>query len=82
MLLPAGEPDAERLSGDFSVRGRPGRDAGGGQQRSPADGGARGPRVPEAGAGHPHGRMEILHLLWVSSLSSIIQHAPDSLLLG
>lgn len=78
-LLPAGEPDAERLSGYIGVRRRPGRDARGRQQRSAADGGAGGPRVPEAGAGHPHGRMEILHLLGLSSLSSIIRHALDSL---
>lgn len=72
---PLGEPDAERLSGYISVRRGPGRDERGGQQRSTADGGARGPGLSEAGARYLNGRMEILHLFRLSSLSFIIRCA-------
>lgn len=72
---PLGEPDAERLSGYISVRRGPGRDERGCQQRSTADGGAGGPGLSEAGTRHLNGRMEILHLLRLSSLSFIIRCA-------
>lgn len=72
LLLIAGEPDAEWLSGYISIRRWPGRYERGGQQRSTADGWTGGPCLSEAGTGHPNGRMEILHLLRLSSLSSII----------
>lgn len=71
----AGEPDAEWLSGYISVRRWPGRYERGSKQRSTADGWAGGPGLSEAGTGHLNGRMEILHLLRLSSLSSIIWSA-------
>lgn len=71
--MPAGEPDAERLSGYIGVRRRPGRDERGGQQRGSPDGGAGGPGLSQAGARHFNGRMEVLHLLRLSGLSSIIR---------
>lgn len=72
---PPGEPDAEWLPGYISVRRGPGRDERGGQQRSTADGGAGGPGLSQAGTRHLNGRMEILHLLRLSSLSFIIRCA-------
>lgn len=75
LRTPLGEPDAERLSGYISVRRGPGRDERGRQQRSTADGGAGGPGLSEAGTRHLNGRMEILHLLRLSSLSFIIRCA-------
>lgn len=62
-LSVAGQLNAERLPRHLSVRGRPGRHQRGGQQRRPAADGARGQGAPQAGAGQPHGGLEVLHVL-------------------
>ena len=71
LLPPAGEPDAQRLAGDLGVRGRPGRDARGGQQRRADPDGEGRPGLPQTGEGKPHGRMEILHLLRLPGVSHV-----------
>ena len=68
---PAGEPDAQRLAGDLGVRGRPGRDARGGQQRRADPDGEGRPGLPQTGERKPHGRMEILHLLRLPGVSHV-----------
>lgn len=64
----SGQFGSQRLAGDLGVCGRPGCDEGSGHQRRPGDTGARGQSLPKTGEGEPDGRVEVLHLLWVSGV--------------
>lgn len=63
-----GEPDGERLAHDFSVCRGPGCDQGSRHQCRPGDHGEGGQGLPQTGERQPDGRLEVLHLLRVSSL--------------
>lgn len=66
-----GEFGPQWLACDFSLRRWPGRDEGGCHQCWSGDHGERGQGLPETGAGKPDGRLEVLHLLWFSGLSTV-----------
>lgn len=70
-LCIVGQFDAERLSSDLSIRRRPGCDQRSSQQRGPAADGEGGQGASQTGAGQPHGRLEVLHLLRLLGVSSI-----------
>lgn len=72
-----GEPDAQRLAGDFSVCRRPGCDTRGSQQRSADPDGEGGPSLPQTGKRKPNGRMEILHLLRFPSVPHVEEEEEE-----
>lgn len=67
----SGEFGAQWLACDFCLRGWPGCDEGGCHQRWSGYNGKRGQGLPQTGAGKPDGRLEVLHLLWFSGLSTV-----------
>lgn len=70
-LCIVGQFNAEWLSSDLSIRRRPGRDQRSSQQWGSAADGEGGQGAPQTGAGQPHGRLEVLHLLRLLGVSSI-----------
>ena len=72
-----GEPDAQRLAGDFSIRRRPGRDARGGQQWCSDPDGEGRPGLPQTGEREPNGRMEVLHLLRLPGVPHVEEEGEE-----
>lgn len=70
ILHPAfpGEFGSQRLACDLSLRRRPGCDQGSCHQCGSGDYGEGGQGLPQTRAGEPNGRVEVLHLLWVSGV--------------
>lgn len=78
----SGESHAQWVAGDFGLRRGSGCDARGCQQRRSDPNGERRPRLPQAGAGQPDGRLEILHLLRLPCLPPVEEGlATEGLLL-
>lgn len=67
MLFP-GEFGPQRLARDLGLRRRPGCDQRSCHQCRSGDDGERGQGLPQTGEGEPDGRVEVLHLLWVSGV--------------
>lgn len=67
-LLFSGQFGSQRLAGDLGFCRGPGCDEGSSHQCRAGDFGARGQSLSKTGEGQPDGRVEVLHLLWVSSL--------------
>lgn len=63
-----GQSGSQRLAGDLGICRRPRCDEGSSHQRRAGDTGARGQSLPKTGEGEPDGRVEVLHLLWVSGV--------------
>lgn len=72
-----GEPDAQRLAGDFCICRRPGCDARGGQQWCSDPDGKRRPGLPQTGERKPNGRVEILHLLWLPGVPHVEENGEE-----